>query len=413
MSNTRHQASKLYQEKHLNTLIISDVTEIVPTSEYRSAELHELRDQLNETKSRLDKYYERSRVDPVFARKWMNIQSAVDLYKNMRMFIQKKYNAQIVTNAWMKYYEIYSHYKIFGGSSDDSSNVIRAFFNAELPGAALCAFNHYMKTIIKTPYEWVASSLVPDSIANAATNSTALGDTYGIFEKNREHWLMTSTNNGDATIIDNLLDWESRLNHSIDIYSHDAGIDVSDDFNNQEIANAKLHLGCALAGFMTLAPKGIFIAKQYTFFETLTWNLILIYASMFDKFYMCKPLTSRPFNSEIYLIGVGFNGIADDTKGKLMDKLANFNLAPVISIRIITSLYVGAEEELLKFAKTVYEQQIRFIDENITLATKYIERSHLLMSNLDNLRIMLRDKWLDTYPVKKINKLGYIPSKYP
>ena len=143
-----------------------------------------------------------------------------------------------------------------------------AFFNAELPGAALCAFNHYAHTVGLNP-TWYASSLVDPT-------SGALGDDYGLYEKNRENWLMTDKNNGDITIAANINDFAARI-PPICLYSHDAGIDVSCDFNNQEMLNAKIHFGCAIAGLKTLSLGGMFIAKQYTLFETFTWNLILLY----------------------------------------------------------------------------------------------------------------------------------------
>jgi hypothetical protein len=92
------------------------------------------------------------------------------------------------------------------------------------------------------------------------------------------------------------------------LYSHDAGVDASSDYNNQETLNAQLHLGCAIAGLEVLAAGGLFIAKQYTAFKPLTRGLIVLYSQLFAEFYLYKPVTSRAANSEVYLIGVKYIG---------------------------------------------------------------------------------------------------------
>jgi hypothetical protein len=195
-----------------------------------------------------------------------------------------------------------------------------AFFNAELPGAAVCAFNHFVKTLrASLDSDWRGASIVPNHESGQDT-TTVLGDKYGLYSHNIDKWMMDLgadtqdgfTNNGDATIKANLIDYAARIGPAsdiggVDLYSHDAGIDVTGAdthgllFNRQEQLNGKIHFGCALAGLMTLRIGGAFIAKQYTALETYSWNLIIIYASLFDKFYLSKPLTSRPYNSEMYL----------------------------------------------------------------------------------------------------------------
>jgi hypothetical protein len=68
----------------------------------------------------------------------------------------------------------------------------------------------------------------------------------------------------------------------------------------------KLHLGCSIVGLETLRPGGSFVTKQYTLYEENTKNLVEIYAEFFDEFYLVKPVTSRPYNSESYFVGLGF-----------------------------------------------------------------------------------------------------------
>lgn len=413
--------NKLYQPQHYSVQIesgrdLSAAGGSSGNSPYTLCEFDHLRSRLNEAKSKLDIYYltstERSGTDHPsttrIAAQWYELQNIIDIYKPLRKRVARDYNAQVVTNAWLKYYEIYIQYDLIPAGGD---SVFHAFFNAELPGAALCAFNHYMKTKRRGEFDWRASSLAP--AVSGKTTKEALGDIYGLYSGNRDKWLMDINahagkwrNDGDATKIENLRDWATRIGPNsdfggVDLYSHDAGIDASADFNRQELANARIHLGCALAGFMTLRVGGSMVAKQYTYFEGLTWNLILIYSTLFDQFYLCKPLTSRPYNSEIYLVGKGFRGLPAATESLLTDKLVNFDTSPLIPSDVIGS---GGEalQELKQFARTLTTQQINFIEENIYLFERYKGRFPALRKEVQPIAAERIKIWLDTYRIKPI-----------
>lgn len=420
-----NKISKHYQQKHLQVkIIINEISTENNVEPYSLPDLMSLRDRLNSSKSKLDPYYVGSKSDKELESAWWRFQSIIDIYKMSRFEIEKKFNAKHVTNAWLKYWELYSHYIVVPEKMD---RPYRAFFNAELPGAALCAFNHYMKTMRTGEYDWRASSLAPDG-DDARTTLDAFGDSYGLYEKNKSKWLMTfandkteNVNNGDATVVKNLLDFADKIGpdskwKGVDLYSSDAGIDASTDdsgnlaFNRQESINAKLHLGCALSGFLTLRKGGAFIAKQYTFFETFTWNLILIYATLFDEFYICKPLASRPYNSETYLIGKGFRGLDEKTKKLLIDRLENFNMNPLIPPQAIKTLFSTQTSEIQNFARVVFGQQISFIDENVELFNNYRNRLGVLKNGLEQLKSERIASWLKLYPVKRIEDADQLPS---
>ncbi len=418
---------RLYQSKHMYSILprptSGDVLTAVSDDQvapYVLDELAAMKAALNIQKSKLDVYYEMSNKDEAVGRQMIEIHGVFDTYKHLKTHIEKEKGAWPVTNAWMKYWEIYNEYnlvpndnppQVHGKTRQErtpraSPVPYTAFFNAELPGAALCALNHYMKTIIhsrtgsRVNYEWWASSLAPGE--STGGDGAALGDTYGLYAANRDRWLMNETNNGDATVLDNLLDFERRLGSRVDLYSHDAGINVSDDFNNQELANAKVHLGCAIAGFMTLKVGGSFIAKQYTYFETFTWNLLLIYASMFETFYLCKPLTSRPYNSEIYLVGKGFLGFDPEIRRVLIGRLTNFHTGPFIPADAVSILWGESSRALRAFARAIFGQQGAIIEENVTFIERFRWQIGALRAGLEAHRRAREKHWLDCYPVPRI-----------
>ncbi len=421
--------SRQYQQKHTFVTIeppmLTFGNDVEP---YNLDGFIYLKESLNAAKSGLDEYYKRAEVDLAFKTDFIKFQNVIDIYKHLRAEIERQFGAKPVTNAWMKYWELYNQYDLVPttgtvppttGTVPPTTGTFTAFFNAELPGAALCAFNHYMKTKRRgVAFDWRASSLIA-----RGDDSTALGDTYGIYEKNKDKWLMGSGdskqqnhyfNDGDATNIDNLLDFAARIGPAsafggVDLYSHDAGMDVSSDFNNQELTNAKLHLGCALAGFLTLKLGGTFIAKQYTFFETFTWNLLLIYARLFDEFYLCKPLTSRPYNSEIYIVGKGFKGCPDDIRELLIDKLVNFDKQPPVAfVQPDGILSSSGLANLLRFARIIFEQQTNTLKENIELFKTYTPDA--LRRGLADFKKERGLMWLKCYPITAIAPADVLPS---
>lgn len=342
-------------------------------------------------------------------RNYNAISSAVDLYRPMRFELMNGYNAQLVTNAWMKYYELYCRYDV--AKLPKSKSPLRAFCNAELPGASICALNHYCVTN-RLNLDWRASSYV--SATTGVSQSDVLGDKYGLWEKNRDHWLMTADkhgNNGDATVAANLLDWEARIGPNskfggVHLYSHDAGIDVTtgNKYGDQEILNAKIHLGCAIAGFLTLVPGGTFIAKQYTFFAPITYSLMYLYSLLFDNFYIDKPVTSRPYNSEIYLVGVGFRGLPKHVRGMLFDKLTNFTLDAICNIPI--------SDQILTAAKMFMKSQIDFLDEYSDQLKKYSNDSNTagLFAWTGPASKTVVAAWLKKYHITRLMDSDHLPA---
>lgn len=374
------------------------------------AEMSRMREELNMTKTEMDPYYKTPKCPD-----YEIIQLNLDLYQPLKRLLKQTYGAQFVTNAWMKYYELYSHFELLPKQLD---RPLTAFCNAELPGASICALNHYVYT--QRPYElqWWGSSIVlnEDLLKNISNvQSTArdardvLGDSYGLWAGNRDRWLMRPENNGDATLEENILDWERRLGPDspvggVDLYSHDAGVYVEDDFNSQERANMKVHLGCALAGFVTLKKGGHFIAKQYTFFEPLTYTLIAVYSTMFEQFYIAKPLTSRPFNSEIYLVGKNFIGMTGSTRKLLFDRLREFHSGP------LCLLTPPIARQLTKAASRLQEVQVNFIRQNVEYYKRYCKKSILMRGAFDSLKNTLLAEWQRSFPIKRIDSSKLLKS---
>ena len=374
-----------------------------------------LKTALNEKKSEMDVFY----LDKTKGESFGQMVNALRITNQLRYDMEHDFNGQHVTRAWLKFYELFVHFDFVGRilrtHNAPAHPQLKIFFNAELPGAGICAINHLMKThYSNVDYTWVANSLVLGDSVDERIN--ALGDQYGIWEHNKDNWLMNVgdesggyMNDGDVTKLDNILDMKRKIgNNKPNIVTHDAGIDVSyvvedldeqTGFNTQEYKNMKIHFGCAVAAFETLADQGIFMAKQYTFFETFTTNLILIYASMFEEFYVCKPLTSGHSNSEIYLVGIGFKGFPDKYRKIFHERMINWNVNPFTPADNVPQ---DASAELERYCRLRNTEQIQYINENIKIFNDSRGNVFTVKNYMRDIQRKFSTDWIRMYQPRRI-----------
>ena len=346
------------------------------------ATLRQLKRKLNRAKSQLD---------CLSASQLSRWQRQRDPYRDLCTVLRQQYGVEHVSNAWLKYWEIFKTLPLLPAGE------AKVFFNAELPGSALCALLHLVQTDkLDTAVDWRASSLVPRPLvprdhSNAKDQFLEqrgpFGDTYGLWARNPERWLMSEANDGDCTRADTLLDFERRLGPAsefggVHFYSDDAAMSVGHAFAEQESGNAQLHLGCALAGFLTLRPGGCFVAKQFTLFEPLTWSLLRIYARLFARFSLFKPLASRARNSEVYLIGEGFRGLDAETRALLFARLEAFHMTPLDDL--------PPPQGLLEFVEAACAQQIASLDGAV---------------GKSQMAAMQTQLWLEAFPVQRADQV--------
>ncbi|CAG4971708.1 unnamed protein product [Colias eurytheme] len=96
------------------------------------------------------------------------------------------------------------------------------------------------------------------------------------------------------------------LNQTDDIGVHflmaDGGFSVTGQENLQEILSKQLYLCQCLAALMLVRTGGHFVVKLFDVFTKFSVGLIYIMYRCFEKVCIFKPVTSRPANSERYLV---------------------------------------------------------------------------------------------------------------
>lgn len=210
----------------------------------------------------------------------------VDQLAGLKRTISRQFRGQAVTNAWLKMYEMATELDLL---PDDG----RVFLNAELPGAFVAALHHLAEGQGR-PFDWRACSLLEDG----------LSDQYGLMRGSPDNWLTGDGFRGDLTCeVDELV---LRAGGAVyDLVTSDAGVDIGRDFDRQEELNLAVHSGQVEAALGLVAPGGTALLKTYSI--SLPESVALV-ARLLDEFAtveLVKPLTSRPANSEMYLVARG------------------------------------------------------------------------------------------------------------
>lgn len=82
----------------------------------------------------------------------------------------------------------------------------------------------------------------------------------------------------------------------------DGGFAEKNDFASKEHLHHKLIFHQLIASLFILETNGTMIIKFFDIFTELTFDFLCLLSYLFEKVYICKPHTSRPTNSEKYIV---------------------------------------------------------------------------------------------------------------
>lgn len=105
----------------------------------------------------------------------------------------------------------------------------------------------------------------------------------------------------------------------VNLFTGDGGFDFSIDYKNQEKDVFRLLVASAIIGIQVLKEDGSFILKLFDIFSDSTQCLIRLITICFREWTIYKPSTSRPCNSERYLLCYGFRKIYPSILQQLYD----------------------------------------------------------------------------------------------
>jgi 23S rRNA U2552 (ribose-2'-O)-methylase RlmE/FtsJ len=120
------------------------------------------------------------------------------------------------------------------------------------------------------------------------------------------------------------IDKFTKFSKKADLITADGGF-IWIDENYQEQEAYKLILGEIITAFKVQEKGGSFVLKLFEIYTDISIKMISILSSVYDKVYITKPLTSRPSNSERYVVCKGFKGVDSAVIKAMEDLLENIN----------------------------------------------------------------------------------------
>ena len=265
--------------------------------------IYDLEIKLNNVKSKLDKFYNKDEHN--YKKRYFYVRLYTDIFFKYKKELCVKLKHNNVTNAWLKCYQLLCDFNLM--DSVKKGDKINYFDNASFPGNFILATYHYYITIYKGKHDnfnWKANSL----LESKKYVKTPLDDKYNLYKNHKKNWLMNDNNNGDITNINNINIIEKINNHNIDLYTSDLGFSSEENFSKQEFFHIIPNISQILCGLVSLKKNGNMLTKQYTIFNDINIYVIGLLTLIFEQVYLTKPITSRPRNSEIYLVCKQFVG---------------------------------------------------------------------------------------------------------
>jgi 23S rRNA U2552 (ribose-2'-O)-methylase RlmE/FtsJ len=188
----------------------------------------------------------------------------------------------------------------------------------------------------------------------------------------------------------------------------DGGFDYSNNFNGQEINSCQIIYSECIVALNILQYRGCFVCKVFDLFTITMIQIFYIISGCFDKVYIYKPETSRPANSEKYLICLYYkDNLTQDMKNKLLEIIEKWkNITENIEENdcvILKNIQVSNHfiQRLNEYNEKYMDTQMFYLNNTIELAETKIDKEKF--SQIVNNQVENALKWCKKYDVT-INK---------
>ena len=174
---------------------------------------------------------------------------------------------------------------------------------------------------------------------------------------------------------------ENFNNKKANLVTADGGFDYSGNFNGQEINSCQIIYSECIIALNVLKLNGCFVCKVFDLFSISMVQILYIVSLCFEKVFIYKPETSRPANSEKYLICMYYkNNLSESNKESLLNIIENWqNITSSLSddetvildnIRIDNN-FIGYLNE---YNEKYMDLQLFYLNNTIQLAQNKIEK---------------------------------------
>jgi 23S rRNA U2552 (ribose-2'-O)-methylase RlmE/FtsJ len=133
-----------------------------------------------------------------------------------------------------------------------------------------------------------------------------------------------SDNTGNLYNLNNIIYLKNNHNN-IDFITADGGFDFSNDFNNQEELSYRIIFCEIVTALATQKEGGTFVCKIFDSYTFITIKFLYLLYNFYEEVYITKPYTSRPANSEKYIVCKKFKTISECYLNLLFSYIKNWD----------------------------------------------------------------------------------------
>jgi len=272
-----------------------------------------------------------------------------------------------LSRSYFKLWEIIFDFQLFNNPViNQKSNIIAGL--AEGPGGFIEALLNYRKK-----YHKLTDKIYGITLRSSNKDIPGWNKATEFIKKNTNiNILYGKDNTGNIYNLDNILDFQSKVGkNSAYIVTADGGFDFSIDFNNQEQLSYRI-IFCEIVTCLSIQQKGgHFICKVFDLYTPLSLKLIYLLTCLYDTIYLTKPLTSRPANSEKYIICKNFKGISKEYLDKLLNIVTSWEIINNIGMYIHDLFDIELPQSfvniILEYNKHNSNTQIENIEKTLTI----------------------------------------------
>ena len=184
-----------------------------------------------------------------------------------------------------------------------------------------------------------------------------------------------STGDGNMINLENIENFSQLVgDQKCQLITGDGGISLEiEQYKTQEYDNMKLFFAEILTALRNQAQGGVFILKIYDIYYEMTFQMIELLTYYYAQVRLIKPHTSRPANSEKYLVCTGFRGITTENIQLLTELFDTWIKSNQFASHLL-SFYENPESSLISEIKAFnqYNNELQTIkiNEGLDLATQ-------------------------------------------
>ncbi|GAX78270.1 hypothetical protein CEUSTIGMA_g5712.t1 [Chlamydomonas eustigma] len=359
----------------------------------------------------------KSRLDNMPNGEWLKAASLANRAEFVKSKLRNDFNVELGTVAWAKMYEaimscsLLPHDSIALGQGPEGNPAAFTVHLCEAPGAFIAATNHFVRTHRPTWWwDWLAISLNPYYEGN---DQFAMIDDDKLIGETLDRWCWGADDSGDLRKLHNMeAFWRAAHmrhgNMGAMLVTADGAVDTSMDPNRQEEITAGLHLCEIVAAVGLLALGGHFMWKGFTLFEHASLGSLYLMACLFEEVAVYKPATSKPANSEVYVVGRGFKGVSQEIMAALKtlvsDKEDVFDgrtLFPQDHLEASGGFMESVRTAAISFAQWQGEAIIEALD-------RHASSNHALLDALRQAKRKFAEEWMAELKVLHLDREWFL-----